>query len=464
MRKILNQTPGQMNFAFKALWGVGNFGASVLGGIIASYQLIYYQNYLGMDKNLYALAILLFTIWNAVNDPVMGYISDNTKSKHGRRVPYFRWSVPFIVFSGVMVFMVPLSANPMVLFWWLFLTLFIYDLAFTMFYMMYGALWAEITENENERASLRMSYQLLAFIGSVIGLILPSLIRPDFADPASVTNFRYIIIVIGIIGGLLMALTAFNVKERKHLHGEKTEKPHIIRDLLSAFKIPPFKYVVAMSFINRGAQGVITAMLYYIAFFVYNMDAMVFTLIVMVPMGLGMPLILFLQKKFGAYTVSKFSFLIGGIALLIGAWLPMVIGMIFFAFAGISISGLNINVGILFCDVIDYEEVNTGERKEGVLMGASAFIMVFSFLFTAAIPYVLDFTGFVTAEENGGVDLLEQATSAVNGIRGIISAVGLFFLVGYILLRIYPLKGQALADMKKKLFKIHKEKEQLIES
>jgi GPH family glycoside/pentoside/hexuronide:cation symporter len=464
MRKILNQTPGQMNFAFKTLWGVGNFGASILGGIIASYQLIYYQNYLGMDKNLYALAILLFTIWNAFNDPVMGYISDNTKSKHGRRVPYFRWSIPFVVFSGVMVFMVPLNANPMVLFWWLFVTLFIYDLAFTMFYMMYGALWAEVTEHENERASLSLSYQLLAFFGSVIGLVLPSLINPDFANPASVTNFRYIIIVIGVIGGIMMAATAFNVKERKLLYTEKTDKPHIFRDLWTVFKIKPFRHVVGMSFINRGAQGIITAMLYYIAFFVYNMDALVFTLAVMLPMGLGMPVILLLQRKFGAYKVSKISFLVGGVALLIGAWLPMIVGMVFFAFAGISIAGLNINVGILFCDVIDYEEVRTGERKEGMLLGASAFIMVFSFLFTAAIPYVLDFTGFITADQNGGVDLLNQPLSAVNGIRGIISAVGILFFVGYFLLKIYPLRGDYLAEMKNKLLQIHSDKEGLQES
>lgn len=459
MKKLLNQTPGKMNFSFKLVWGVGNFGASIIGGILASYQLIYYQNYLGMDKNLYALAILIFTIWNAVNDPLMGYISDNTKSKHGRRVPYFRWSIPFIIFSFVMLFMVPIGANPMILFWWLFLTLFIYDLAFTMFYMMYGALFAEITEHENERADLSLSYQLLAFIGSVVGMILPSIINPDFTNEASTANFRLIILIVGLIGGIFMALTAFNVKERIALFKERTEKPHVIKDLIEVFKIKPIRYTMGMSFISRGGQGIITAMLYYIAFFVYKMDAMVFTLIVMLPMGLGMPFILFLQRKIGAYNVTKYSFLIGGIALFIGPWLPQAIAMLFFAIAGVSIAGINISAGILFAYCIDSDEVNTGVRKEGVIMGANAFVMVFSFLFTAAIPYVLEATNFVTAEQNGGVNLIDQPLSAINGIKGILAVVGLLFIVGHVFAKLFPLKGHVLAEMKEKLLQLHKEKE-----
>ncbi len=440
MKKILNQQPGKMNFGFKFLWGIGNFGASIIGGMLASYQLIYYQNYLGMDKNVYALAIVIFTIWNAINDPVMGFISDNTKSKHGRRVPYFRWSIPFIIFSFVMLFMVPIGANPMVLFWWLFLSLFIYDLAFTMFYMMYGALFAEITEHENERADLALSYQLLAFLGSVIGMILPSIINPDFSNAASTANFRLIILIVGLIGGTFMAITAFNVKERVALLKEKTEKPHIIKDIAAAFKIKPLRYTIGMGFISRGGQAIITAMLYYIAFFVYQMDAMSFTLAVMLPMGLGMPFIVMLQRKIGAHKVTKLSFLLGGVALLVGPWLPQSIAMFFFALAGISIAGVNIAVGLLFADCIDYEEVNTGERKEGVIMGANAFVMVFSFLFTAAIPYVLEATNFVTADQNGGVDLVNQPLSAVNGIKSIIAACGILFLIGYVFAAMYPLK------------------------
>jgi GPH family glycoside/pentoside/hexuronide:cation symporter len=459
MKKILNQKPGKMNFAFKFLWGIGNFGASIIGGILASYQLIYYQNYLGMDKNVYALAILIFTIWNAINDPLMGYISDNTKSKHGRRVPYFRWSVPFIVFSFVMLFMVPIGANPMVMFWWLFLSLFIYDLAFTMFYMMYGALFAEITEYENERTDLALSYQLLAFIGSVIGMILPSIINPDFSNQASIENFRTIIIVIGLLGGSIMALTAFNVKERVALVTEKAEKPHVFRDIIAAFKIKPLRFTMAMSFISRGGQGVITAMLYYIAFFVYNMDAMTFTLAVMLPMGIGMPFIVKLQRKIGAYSVTKYSFLVGGLALLISPWLPQIPAMVLFAVAGASIAGINLTVGILFANCIDYEELNSGQRKEGVMMGANAFVMVFSFLFTAAIPYVLEATNFVTAEQNGGVDLFDQPLSALNGIKGIIAAVGILYIIGYVITSMYPLKGELLNEIKRKVIELHEAKE-----
>lgn len=460
MKKLVRQESGNMSLLFKIIWGLGNFGGGLIGGVVGAYQLIYYQNYLGMPAHLYTLAIIIYTVYNAINDPIMGYISDNTKSKHGRRVPYFRASAPFIVVSFVLLFCVPIQANPMLKFWWLLLTLVVYDLGFTMYFMMYTALSAEITEHENERADLQLSYNGFAFIGSIIGMVLPSLINPDFTSLESVVDFRTKIIIIGVVGLIFMFLTAFNVKERIELRKDIKEKEskglkNVFIELFSVLKIKPLRIAIFINFFFRAYSALITALLYYIAFFVLNVDPTIFTLSVMVPLGVGLPVWVAIQRKIGNVKTLQLSILGSTIGLFTGSLLSGTLAIVIFAFSGFCVAGINLTMNMLIFDCVDYDEMLNGTRREGTIFGANAFIMVFSFATTTIIPYVLQFTGFITAEQNGGVDLMTQPVSAVWGIRGMVIFCALLMLIAYFLILKYPLKGEKLKNMRAEILKRH---------
>jgi glycoside/pentoside/hexuronide:cation symporter, GPH family len=80
------------------IWvSIADAACAMLNTFIVSIGLTYYfTSYRGMDPSLAAVVWLMFGIWNAVNDPLFGYISDRTKTKLGRRIPYIRYGAPFI--------------------------------------------------------------------------------------------------------------------------------------------------------------------------------------------------------------------------------------------------------------------------------------------------------------------------------------------------------------------------------
>ncbi len=466
MKKLIRQTPGKMSPLFKVLWGMGNFGGSLVGGIVGAYQLFYYQNYLGMSASLYTLAILIYTIYNAVNDPILGFLSDNTKSKFGRRIPYFRASAPFVIISFILLFVIPIDLNPMIQFWWLLLTLVVYDLGFTMYYMMYTSLQAEITEYENERADMQMSYHSFAFLGSLIGMVLPGLIRPDFASATSVASFKGAIVIIGLVGLFFMLTTTFIVKERKELIVEQSsEKKSVFsafKDTYQLLKVKPLRIAILINFIFRAQNALITALIYYIAFFVLHVDTTIFTIAVVLPTGIGLPIWIAIQRKIGAINVLKWSFIGGACALTLAVFFTGIPAIILFGLSGFCVAGMNITVNMLLFDCADYDELTNGKRREGSIFGANAFVMVFSFMITTIIPYVLQFTGFITAEQNGGVDTMIQPLSAVWGIKGMILLCAALLIVGLVLVLKYPLKGKKLEEMRSDVLALHdtKAKEQ----
>ena len=76
-------------------------------GVFGGMQVIFYQDYLGLSAKWITIAATIYAIWNAINDPLFGHITDNTRSKHGRRVPFMRFTAPFLALFFIMVWLVP---------------------------------------------------------------------------------------------------------------------------------------------------------------------------------------------------------------------------------------------------------------------------------------------------------------------------------------------------------------------
>jgi GPH family glycoside/pentoside/hexuronide:cation symporter len=74
---------------------------------VAALLPIFYQDYLGLNASWIALASVIYGVWNALNDPVFGFISDSTRSKHRRRIPYMRYTAPFLALSFILVWLAP---------------------------------------------------------------------------------------------------------------------------------------------------------------------------------------------------------------------------------------------------------------------------------------------------------------------------------------------------------------------
>jgi len=111
--------PVKLSLGYKVIWGIAALGTSLISGIYGALLPIFYQDYLGLTARWIALASAIYAIWNAINDPLFGYITDSTRSKHGRRIPYMRYTAPFLALTFVLVWFAPPRAGQQMLFFWM---------------------------------------------------------------------------------------------------------------------------------------------------------------------------------------------------------------------------------------------------------------------------------------------------------------------------------------------------------
>ena len=104
--------PARLSFGYKVIWGIASLGTSTISGIFGALQPIFYQDYLGLGARWIAIAAAIYAVWNALNDPLFGYITDGTRSRLGRRIPYMRFTAPFLALFFVMVWFAPRGATP----------------------------------------------------------------------------------------------------------------------------------------------------------------------------------------------------------------------------------------------------------------------------------------------------------------------------------------------------------------
>jgi GPH family glycoside/pentoside/hexuronide:cation symporter len=113
------------------IWGLAQFSLAMIGGIYGALLPIFYQDYLGLAARWIGIASLVYALWNAINDPLFGFITDNTRSRMGRRIPYMRFTAPFLALTFLLVWMVPGGMPDLAVFWWMLIAMLLYDSCFT---------------------------------------------------------------------------------------------------------------------------------------------------------------------------------------------------------------------------------------------------------------------------------------------------------------------------------------------
>ncbi|HHE73220.1 MAG TPA: hypothetical protein ENL34_13170, partial [Chloroflexi bacterium] len=149
--------PIRLSRSYKFVWGLASLGTSLVSSTYGALLPIFYQDYLGVRARWIALASTLYAIWNAVNDPLFGYITDSTRSRWGRRIPYMRFTAPFLALFFILVWMAPVHAPDATLFAWMLASMLLYDTAYTIIGLAYSALLPEVTESDAERNGLQIS-------------------------------------------------------------------------------------------------------------------------------------------------------------------------------------------------------------------------------------------------------------------------------------------------------------------
>jgi len=452
--------PSKLSFGYKFFWGIASLGTSLISGTYGGLLTIFYQDYLGLSARWIGIAATVYAVWNAFNDPLFGYITDNTRSKRGRRIPYMRYTAPFLALTFILVWFAPPQAGQQTLFWWMLVTMLLYDTCYTIIGLVYSALLPEVTESDAQRNGLQISSSLFAMLGTLLGFVIPDLVRPKTGE-SSLVPLYIAMVGVGLVSMVLILITTFTVKERREF--AIVDEPISVWDAIKfTFTSKSFLILVAENFMAILMSSLILGSIYYLADYVLQWPTMQLLAFLFIPLIISIPLTNLVRKWLGVVGAQQFLLVIAGVGLISVAFVPKALIPACIALAGLGLAGPQTLTNILFAQVADEDELRSGARREGAFFGVNALITKPAQSIAIWItPFILEQTNFVTRASNLGEIFLDQPPEAIMGIKIFTGVIpGAACLLGALLLIWFPLRGERLAEIKAKILDLHQDKRQ----
>lgn len=432
----------------KVLWGMGgacdNF---IMNGVNALVLPIYNVGF-GLDVVLVGVAQAIPRFIDAVTDPLMGNISDNTRSRWGRRRPYIFIGSIISALLFIFLWTPPLESTQHSIFIYLLVGLVLYYIAYTVFIVPYTALGYEMTTDYNERTRVVIWRQ---YIGIACGLAVPWLYKMCFifdSSPGSeTTGVRYVSYFVAFIILFTGILPAVFCKEKTSTQNQSKIK--IMRAFLYTLKNKAFLLLMASNLIIK--IGIFMAgpfNLYLNIYYVCKGDrAFAATLAglcgtLLTAMGLvGLPIATWLSVRFG-----KRKAVIGTLAFSMLGYLSLwffltpdypYLQLIPAIMVGLSLNGSWLLIMSMLGDVCDEDEYVTGLRREGM------YSSVFTFSDKMGFSLITLLSGLVIKLSGFSEELEFQTQSTIFNMRVMyiaLQAIGLF--LGIVFIYFYPLSRQ----------------------
>ena len=449
----------RLSLGYKVVWGVAALGTSTISGIFGALQPIFYQDYLGLGARWIAIAAAIYAVWNALNDPLFGYITDGTRSRLGRRIPYMRFTAPFLALFFVMVWFAPRGVGQIRIFIWMLGSMLLYDTAYTIIGLVYSALLPEVAESDAERNGLQVSSSLFGLLGTLLGFMIPDMVRPKEGG-GSLAYLQTAMVVVAVVAALLIIAVTFRVRERPEF--TRVDKPIPLgRAIRLTFTSRSFIVLALANFMTILMQALLLGTIFYLADYVLKAKSSMLVLaFLFVPLVIGVTLTPLLRRGLGVVGAQQLLLLIAGAGLVAITFVPTGLILPCIALAGFGLSGPQTLTNVLFGQVADEDELRSGVRREGAFFGVNALITKpAQSVAIALIPAILEAAHFVTRQSQGGAIVRDQPASAVMGIRILIGLIpGIAMFAGALILALYPLRGRRLVEMKGKVLALHAEK------
>jgi GPH family glycoside/pentoside/hexuronide:cation symporter len=242
----------------KILYGAGDFGFSLTDTTIGVLYAIFLTDVIGIRAGNAAWVFLIGRIWDFVNDPLMGYISDHTRSRWGRRRPYLIFGfLPFAIAYTLLWIKPPFTGDTALVVYYVFAYI-IYDAAATVVYMPYFALTPELTLDYDERTKLTSYRMFFSIFAGLIGFTVP-LAFIGRMHPENANRVFIIGAIFGLASALPLLLTFFGTRERPEFQ-QQSDQP-FMRSVQTALKNRPFLFAMFIFLFTWAAVNLVQSML-----------------------------------------------------------------------------------------------------------------------------------------------------------------------------------------------------------
>ena len=412
-------------------YGAPGVGAGYMFLLLSLYVMKFSTDVLLIAPAVMGIIFSISRVWDAVADPIVGYLSDRTRHPMGRRRIWMLASVIPTCATFVMLFSPPASFGTFGLTMWMGIGVIGFYSAITLFAVPHLSLGAEMTTNYHERSRLFGLRHAAFTLGSILALVsMQIFINAEAKGPEATRAAAEWIS--WLASGLMLGMVLFAVvklRERVEFQNRPIGLPY--QAFTDVWRNPHARLLIIVTFIESVGSAAIGALTLYVAQYVVGRLALAPAIILayMIPSTFSVPLWIPLSRRFGKIRIWIFSMLLTGASFGVMFSLPFIaeqsarIWVIVIAaiFAGLA-AGCGGTVGpSIQGDVIDYDEYLTGERKEG------SYFSVWSFVSKSATGVMLLLTGFVL-QASGFAPNVEQTLTAKVAM---VSLYSLFPLVCY---------------------------------
>ncbi len=431
-------------------YSFGAFGFELVGNAFAGLYFFFYETELLLPGIFLIIANAIFAIWNAVNDPIIGYIQERPRrwwGKYGKRFPWIVTMLIPMYVSYFLLFAPPLGLGPFALFLWMMVMLCLADTFYSAFFNAWYGMFPEKYRTDAAKRKGNV-YKLLLSIGSVIvgTLIPPEIYRYDVVE--SYAEMAAVILLIGVVAGVVVIYGSREDPARKALEvqqGMVAQDP-FLKSLKLSLTNKAFLAYIFFYFGNKCWDLFVIGSVPYYGKWILGIPASDLVLIyVFFILGqlVAVPIFTWMAKKVGFYKTAVIGGLLESICTLPLVFITDVnVAYPFILILGIGNAALWSMLAPILAEALDSLSIQTGKRDSGVYVGIYIFfgrlaIIVFTFF----MVFVHDITGFDAAAPIGqGI----QTPLADFGILLTISIIPMIATAAFTILfaLTYDIKGE----------------------
>jgi GPH family glycoside/pentoside/hexuronide:cation symporter len=407
----------------------GNFPVNLISQMFATYAVFFYVDHLGVRPGLISLAMVFHGIVSAVTNPIVGHISDRTKSRWGRRKPYMIAAMLPALIAFTLIWMPFVEGES--LFWYFLITVLLYDIAAVVLILNWTALFPEMFMTLKERATASFWRQLFGIIGMIVGVAIPPLLYTSVGWASMGISF-------GVLSIVFFVIAWSGSEERAEVNGVKFNVTQAIRH---TFANQAFVRYVLGSFCVQFCFALLPAAIPFFTKYVLR-EAETFNTVLLGTLFIIAIVFIYPWSRgiarWGTRNIALWTTGLLGAALVPFMWVGHLPGAIATVVAlGAVLAGLMVLLDVMLAEVIDEDERRTGERREGMYYGMNGFIVRWGVSLQAVVMgVVLERSGYMADGAN-------QPESVEAGIRWMLSGIPILaLLIGLIFFYIYPLRNK----------------------
>jgi len=358
----------------KLLYGVGELGLSLKTESLNRFLMFFYTDTLRLSPTSVGLMILLSKGWDALTDPAMGYASDITRSRWGRRRPYVLLGALPMGVCYWLLFSPPLLPSSSLLWYMLGLSLALYT-SFSIFTVPYYAWGAELASDYHDRTAVVQVRALLGLFGGVAGAAVPMMIVGRYVDAR--TGFAAMALLVGAVIGGSTLLPGLTLRDSGRDRLPNASLTHFLDGLRHTFANQTFRLIFITFCLMTVSAAMGTAIQLVVVKYRLQMYDQFPLLALMfgISLAFSFPLWMGLSRRIGKSRALQLGLVLGCIAPL--GWVvvqPGQVGaMVVFMIVAGAVTGSLTLAASQAIDAVDLDELHTGEQRAGAYFGIWAF-------------------------------------------------------------------------------------------